>query len=391
MTRPTGPRQQLALIALVQVLVLSLWFSASAVLPALRADWGLDRQGGIWLTATVQIGFAVGAVGSAALNLADRIRPQVLLAASALLGASATALIPLLATGAWTAAPLRLVTGIAMAGVYPVGLKLVVSWYPRARGAALGVLIGALSLGSAVPQLLTAVIVLDWRWVLLAASGLAVLGAALAVALVRPGPDARPSPPLEPRYVLRMFADRRQRLVTLGYFGHMWELYALWAWLPAYLVAAGAAAVGLTAFAVIGVAGAAGCVAGGLLAERHGHARIALVAMLVSAACAVGSVAVLDAPPVVLTALLLVWGAAVVADSAQFSAALSEVADQRYVGTALTAQTALGFLLTVVTIQALPLLADSVGWRAAMPLLAVGPLLGALAMRRFLRIAPVRT
>jgi len=158
-------------MVLVQVLVLSVWFSASAVLPALRAEWMLDRAGGIWLTATVQIGFAVGAVVSAGLNLADRIRPQLLLGASAGLGAACTALITVLAGSAAAAAPLRMLTGVAMAGVYPVGLKIVVSWYPRARGMALGVLIGALSVGSALPQLLTAVAVLPWRGVLLAASG----------------------------------------------------------------------------------------------------------------------------------------------------------------------------------------------------------------------------
>ena len=386
-------RRQLALMVLVQILALSVWFSASAVLPALRGEWGLDRQGGIWLTATVQIGFAVGAVVSAALNLADRIAPQRLLAAAALLGATCTALITVLADSAWAAAPLRLLTGVAMAGVYPVGLKIVVSWYPRARGMALGVLIGALSVGSALPQLLTTVAVLPWRSVLLAASALALLGAVVSVAFLRQGPDARPAPPLDPRYVLRMFADRPQRLINLGYFGHMWELYALWAWLPAYITAsylrstgtAGPVAVGATAFAVIGVAGAAGCVLAGRFAERHGSARVALAAMLLSSGCAIASVAVFSAPPVVLLGLLLVWGAAVVADSAQFSAALSDAADPRYVGTALTAQTAIGFLLTVVTIAVLPTLADTVGWRLAVPVLAVGPLLGAVAMTRLIR------
>jgi MFS family permease len=395
-------RRQLALVALVQVLVLALWFSASAVVPALQVEWELSRQGGIWLTAAVQVGFAVGAVVSAALNLADRGRPQVLIAAAALLGALATVAVVLWASSAAAAIPLRFLTGFALAGVYPTGMKIVVSWYRTARGTALGVMIGALTLGSALPQLLTTVGPPVWTRVLGAASLLAVLGAALSWLFVRMGPNATPSPPLEPRYVLRMFAERRQRLINLGYFGHMWELYALWAWLPSYLAVSYAAwspgadtrwAVGATAFAVIGPAGAVGCVLGGRLADRHGRALVAGLAMLLSAGCAVASVLVFGAHPAVLGVVLLVWGAAVIADSAQFSAALSEVADPRYVGTALTAQTAIGFLLTVVTIQALPLLADAVGWRTAMPLLAIGPLLGVVAMARLrplmaARIAP---
>lgn len=385
------PRAQLALLALVQVLVLALWFSASAVVPALREEWGLSRDGAVWLTAVVQIGFATGAVVSAALNLADRVPPQVLIGVSALLGALATVAIALWVRSSSAAIPLRFLTGAALAGVYPTGMKIVVSWFPGTRGTALGVMIGAITLGSALPQLLTVVGPPAWTGVLVLAAVLAVLGAAIAVLLVRQGPDAAPSPPLEPRYVLRMVADRRQRLVTLGYLGHMWELYALWAWLPAYVTVAYAAwspgvgapwAVGLTAFVVIGPAGVVGCVLGGRWADRYGRALVAMVAMLVSAGCAVASVAVFGAHPGVLGVLLLIWGAAVIADSAQFSAALSEVADPRYVGTALTVQTALGFLLTVLTIQALPLLADAVGWRAAMPLLALGPLLGAVAMSR---------
>jgi hypothetical protein len=213
-------------------------------------------------------------------------------------------------------------------------------------------MLGALTLGSSLPQLLTAVGPPAWNSVLAVAALLATLGAAISVLWVRTGPHMRPSPPLHPRYVVAMFTDRRQRLVNLGYLGHMWELYALWAWLPSYIAAAHAAwspgtdtrwAVGGTAFAVIGPAGAAGCVIGGLLADRHGRALVAMLAMLLSAGCGLVSVIVFGAYPAVLVALLLVWGAAVIADSAQFSAALSEVADQRYVGTALTAQTATGF------------------------------------------------
>lgn len=385
------PGGQLALIALVQVLGLALWFSASAVAPALRVEWGLSRQGGIWLAAAVQLGFASGAVVSAVLNLADRIPPQVLIGVSAVLGALATVAVAFWARSAAVAVPLRFLTGFALAGVYPTGMKVVVSWFPAARGTALGVTIGALTLGSAVPQLLVAVGPPAWTGVLVAAASLAVLGAVLSVLLVRAGPHARPSPPLEPRYVLRMFADRRARLVNLGYFGHMWELYALWTWLPAFLaasfaawspVAAGPAAVGATAFATMGLAGAAGCVVGGQLADRYGRALVAMLAMVASGTCAVVSVAVFGANPALLGAVLLVWGATVIADSAQFSAALSEVADPRYVGTALTAQVAIGFLLSAVTIQVLPLLADQVGWRLAMPLLAIGPLLGVVAMAR---------
>jgi MFS family permease len=388
---PTAARWQLALLALTQVLVLALWFSASAVVPTLLLEWGLSRQSGIWLTAAVQVGFAAGAIVSAALNLADRIRPQVLIGAAALLGALATVALVLWARSAAVAIPLRFLTGFALAGVYPTGMKIVVSWFPGSRGTALGVMLGALTLGSSLPQLLSAIGPPAWTGVLAVAALLATLGAAISVLFVRTGPNMRPSPPLHPRYIVAMFADRRQRLVSLGYFGHMWELYALWAWLPSYIAAAYAAwspgadtrwAVGATAFAVIGPAGAIGCVIGGHLADRHGRALVAMLAMLLSAGCGLVSVIVFDAYPAVLVGQLLVWGAAVIADSAQFSAALSEVADQRYVGTALTAQTAIGFLLTVLTIQALPLLADAVGWRTAMPLLAAGPLLGAIAMAR---------
>jgi MFS family permease len=338
----------------------------------------------------VQLGFAVGAVGSALLNLADRLRPERLIAMSAALCAAAT-LATVLAGGLASAIPLRFITGVGLAGVYPTGMKLTVSWFPGARSLALGVVLAALALGSAVAQLLNAIGALPWRGVLASAAALALLGALIALRLLRVGPHGGESPPLQPRYVIQMFRDRPQRLINLGYFGHMWELYGLWTWLPAYVAASYAAwsptaasrtAVSLTAFVVIGVAGAAGCVLGGLVADRHGRARVAMSAMLVSATCSLVSVAVFGATPALLLVVLVVWGAAVIADSAQFSAALTEAADQRYVGTALTAQTAIGFSLSVVTIQALPPLADAIGWRTAVPLLAVGPLLGAAAMHR---------
>jgi MFS family permease len=383
-------RFQLALVALVQVLVLALWFSASTVAPALRADFTLTGTQSAWLTATVQVGFAIGAVGSALANLADRIRPNVLIALSAVLGAAATAALALAANDAFMVLALRLLTGVCLAGVYPPGMKIVVSWLPNARGLPLGLVVGALSVGSAAPQLINGLTTLPWRGVLLAAAVSALAGAALSLAFMRSGPAMRPTRVPDPRYVLAMFADRRQRLVNLGYFGHMWELYALWSWLPTYLAAShavrGRAHVGVAVFLIAGGCGLVGCLAAGYWADRHGRAYVAMLAMLFSATTGLLSVAVFDVPWLFLI-VLAVWGATVIADSAQFSAALTEVADQRYVGTALTAQTAIGFLISVVTIQALPVLADLVGWRLAVPLLAVGPLFGAAAMARLRTLA----
>jgi MFS family permease len=391
------PGHQLALNALVQMLAMALWFSASAVVPALRAEWGVSSAGARALTVAVQLGFVTGALGSALVNLADRLRLPVIIATSAALGATATIALAALSDGLASAIPLRFLTGCALAGVYPVGMRLMASWFERRRGFALGVLIGALTLGAALPQLLNGATTLPWRGVLAAAAALALLAAAVAIALLRVGPHVAPSPPFAPGYVVHMFRDRRQRLVNFGYLGHMWELYGVWTWLPAYVAASYAAwragadtrlAVGVTGFAAIGVAGAAGCLVVGRLADRHGRAETTIAAMAASGACCLLAAAAYGLHPAVLVPLLLVWGATVNADSAQFSAALTEIADRRYVGTALTAQTAAGFLLTIVTIQALPALADAVGWRAAMPLLALGPLAGTAAMAALRRAPP---
>ena len=383
-------RRQLLLIAAVQVLVMATWFSASAAVPALRAEWGISAAQATWLTASVQLGFVTGAVLSAVLNLADVVPAHRLVAACALFAAATTATIALLVDGMAAAVPLRFLTGMALAGVYPPGLKLMASWFSRGRGFALGVLVGALTLGSAVPQLVNSFSSLPWRAALLVASGLAVGGALLALVAVRPGPLAAPAPPLAPRYVLVLFRERRPRLANLGYYGHMWELYAVWTWAPAYLAASFAVhgtapsrtAVGLSVFLAFGVAGVAGCLLGGWLGDRTGRARAAAWAMAASSACCVLAALVFGRTPWLVLPVLVVWGAAVIADSGLFSTCLSEVVDPRYVGTALTTQTAIGFLLTVLTINAVPLLVDLAGWRLAVVVLGIGPALGALAMRR---------
>nr|WP_235717119.1 MFS transporter [Mycolicibacterium goodii] len=362
----------------------------SAVVPSLRNDWGISASAAVWLTGSVQLGFVAGALGSTALNLADRVRPHVLLAASAAAAAACTLLLAVSVSGLVGAIPLRFLTGMCLAGVYPVGMKLMASWCgSNRRGFALGVLIAALTLGSTLPHFIAGLGSLPWRGVLLAASGIGIAGALIAVAFVRAGPYlAAPSPVRNPRYAITMFAERGPRLANLGYLGHMWELYALWTWIPTFLLASNAAralpvSVEIFVFIAMGLAGVVGCLLGGWGSDRFGRSPAAVVALLVSGMCCLASPFAFSAGPVFLVVLCVVWGASVIADSGVFSTSLSEVADARYVGTALTAQTAIGFALTVVSIQLVPLLANAVGWRYAFLLLAPGPLMGALAMRAF--------
>jgi MFS family permease len=381
--------RQRTLIALVQVLGLSAWFSATAVVPSLRSEWGLGATASVWLTASVQVGFVVGAIISTVFNLADRTTPQNLLAASALGAAACTAALALLVTGLGAAVPLRFLTGMFLAGVYPVGMKLMASWSASSdRGRSFGVLLAALTLGSALPHLISGLGPLPWITVMLAAAALTAAGAVVALAVLRPGPHlaVRAITP-NPRYALALLAERGPRLASLGYFGHMWELYALWTWLSMFVAAgreergdAAAASTGFIAFVAIGVAGALGCLLGGWASDRFGRPPAAVAALVISGTCCTASPIFFASPTSVLVVFLSMWGAAVIADSGVFSTVLSETTDPRFVGTALTAQTAIGFLLTVVTIQFVPIVADLIGWQYAFLVLAPGPLIGAAAM-----------
>ena len=379
-------RTQLLLIAAVQVLVMALWFAASAVSPSLAEQWRLGAGGTALLASSVQLGFVAGALVSAALNLADRVRPNVLMGLCGLAGCLLTGAVVLDRGGFAAAVAVRFLTGVSLAGVYPVGMKLMTTWYRRGRGLAMGVLIAALTLGSSLPQLVVGVVGDDWRAVLMCASGLAATGGVMALVFVRTGPFVAPTPPFDPRYAVQMFRDPVQLRIHLGYYGHMWELYAFWTWLPTAVVAMGLfgsrpGPVGLLVFAVIGLAGSVGCVVAGACSERLGAVRVARWALTTSGLCGVACFALWDSPAAVVVPLLLLWGASVIADSGQFSSALSDATDAHYVGTALTLQTAVGFALTTVTIQGLPYLAIETSWRLALLALALGPLAGVLALR----------
>jgi MFS family permease len=379
---------QLGILCLAVVLPLSVWFAGTAAAPALLAAGRISSAEAGWLAASVQLGFVAGTLVSAVLGLADRWPERRFFAGSAALAGCCALLQSLLAPAGWESFVLRALAGACMAGVYPVGMKLAAGWAgPRDAGIVVGLLVGGLTLGSASPHLVNALGGMGWRGVVAAASVAALLGAGL-ILCARLGPGHRPAPPFRPGLALRLFQNRGTRLATLGYLGHMWELYAMWAWVGAYLAAsfaaAGSAANAAAATFAVMAAGTLGCIGGGLLADRIGKARLTIWAMAISGTCCLLAGPLFSAAPGVVMLLCLVWGAAAVADSAQFSASVAEAADPGLAGTMLTVQTSLGFALTLPAIHLMPWLAGQFGWGGAFAALAIGPALGCLAMARLL-------
>lgn len=387
-----GKRASLTVLLLTQVTVLSLWFSSAAVLPEMGREAGLSPGRLAWLSTAVQLGFGGGALVYAALGLADRFDPRRVFVASALAGAAANLALLAVPIGGWEAVALRALTGAMMAGVYPVGMKIAAGWGRADRALLISLLVGALTVGSASPHLMAFLGGADWRATIWA-STLAAAAGGVAILAVGLGPHHARAPTLDVSAIRMVWTDRPIRLAVLGYLGHMWELYAFWAWVS--VVAAGSYALGgaesarelgkLTAFAAITLGGLA-CIPAGWLAVRFGSARVAMLCLWLSGGAAVVSALLYGGPVWPMMAVLVLWGVAIIPDSALYSTLVADAAPPERAGSLMTLQTALGFLLTAFTVQVAPAVAAAVGWPGVLAAMAFGPALGVRAMRALVRL-----
>lgn len=382
----------LILLCFAELLAMTVWFSASAVGPALQIEWGLTGSELGLLVIAVQCGFVVGTLFIAITNLADVINARHVVSVSAALAAVVNASFAWFGSNFEAGIMLRFLTGFCLAGVYPPGMKIMAGWFKAGRGLAIGALVGALTIGSAMPHLIGAFLREQWQQTIFASSGLSSLAAVIVSALVKDGPYTVPARKFNFKYAAKILRHRPTRLAYFGYFGHMWELYAMWTWAPVYLFTVFGAApgesklsAGFGAFLVIAV-GAIGCLFYGYWADRIGRSIATMTAMAVSGLCCFAVGFLQSVNPLWILALCLLWGVTVVADSAQFSAAATELCEPEYMGTVLTLQTSIGFLITMLSIHLVPLLKTIGGWGLAFSSLGIGPLFGILSMGRLYRL-----
>lgn len=392
---PASPKiRSITLLLVAEVAAMSLWFVSAAVLPDMLREAALSPFRQAALSSGVQAGFVVGALASAVLGLADRFDPRRVFALSAVGAAIANAAILAAEPGGAVAIVARVLTGALLAGVYPVGMKIAVGWGQKDRGFLVGALVGALTLGSALPHLIALAGGADWR-VTVAAASLAAAGAGLLCLAVSLGPHHSRAARFDPRAIATAWTNRRVRLAYAGYLGHMWELYAMWAWIAAATAASYGATLAapeaerlakVTAFVAIGAGGIA-CAVAGLIADRIGKANVAILAMALSGTSALAAGATFGGPVWLTFAIVVVWGISVIPDSAQFSALVADAAPPDQAGSLMTFQTALGFALTFATVQATPVLASALGWAVVLAGLALGPAFGIVAMVRLRAIS----
>lgn len=378
----------LPVIILSQFAGTSLWFAGNAVLGDLQREWALGAASLGYMTSAVQFGFVAGTLVFAFFAVSDRHSPRIVFLACSLLGAASNLAVFLAAEGLWSLLAFRFLTGFFLAGIYPVGMKIAAGWYRDDLGRAIGFLVGALVLGTAFPHLLRGIgQMLPWEMVLAGVSGSAVVGGLLMFMLVPDGPYITRGAGFDPAAFKAIFTSPKFRASAFGYFGHMWELYALWAFVPLLLARYAEQHAGLDvslwSFAIIAT-GAVGCIVGGLVSLRHGSARVAFVQLLASGICCLASPLIFHAPPAVFLAFLLFWGVVVVGDSPQLSALNARYAPPALVGSALTIANCVGFSITIVSIQLLTILATSVDIAWLFLPLAVGPVIGLLALRPLL-------
>ena len=388
-----GSWRALVWIGLSVLCALSLWYSTSVIAPELIEVWNLSSNSEAWLSSSVPIGFVIGALFSSYFGVADRFNPRKVFAISAFIGAILNALLVIVDSG-FFGILLRILTGITLAGVYPIAVKILSEWFPRKRGLAIGILIAALTLGSSLPHFIVMFFSsLSWKFVIICSSVLALLSAFVISFILEDAPVKSKRLPFSLKVIKKVVMNKPVMLANYGYFGHMWELYAMWTWLPAFLTASFSIYspeiphwfIALSSFISIGIAGGIGCVVGGLISDKIGRANLTIISMFISAICSI-IIGFTFGQFIWLTLIIsIIWGVSVISDSAQFSAAVSEIAEDEYVGTALTFQMCIGFLITIFSINLIPIIQRMVGWEWVFTILAIGPILGIITMVKYRR------